>query len=130
MTRQALAAFLLLASLVSYMPLARDSDLQVWKPRPGRYALKLVHCRTDYDLPDRSNGAARMQHAGFLSRWTTTGPKRATATHAAAGSACTINIYYIDGRDGRGVSAHIIRKGSNQASTPTSDDSDRKKPPR
>ena len=25
---------------------------------------------------------------------------------------CTINIYYIDGRDGRGVSAHIIRKGS------------------
>ena len=73
-----------------------------------------------------------MQRAGFLSRWTTTGPKRATATHAAAGSACTINIYYIDGREGRGVSAHIIKGSSKgaQASTPTSDDSDRKKPPR
>ncbi len=53
------------------------------------------------------------------------------ATHAAA-ARFTINIYYIDGRDGRGVSAHIIKGSSKgaQASTPTSDDSDRKKPPR
>ena len=61
-----------------------------------------------------------------------TAPRTCNAHAPPRGGACTINIYYIDGRDGRGVSAHIIKGSSKgaQASTPTSDDSDRKKPPR
>ena len=73
------------------------------------------------------------KHAGFLDRSRLeTGPKRA-ATHAAAATRFfTINIYSMFLRrsdDGRGVSAPIKSKAP-QASTPTSDDSDRKKPPR
>ena len=95
------------------MPLARDSDLSRSGSRaPGGTPSNwfIAELTMTYPTVHTAPRACNTRVSSLDGR--PTGPKRATATHAAAGSACTINIYYIDGRDGRGVSAHIIRKGS------------------